>query len=114
MKITNFDLANTIMENLVDNKVGYYWEGAEYYPVVEVFNNDREFIRINKKVSLKSKLEYMGIDNDIAQVGIELLEAETDYYRLFVTLSRDITDNQLIMVIEILSTFGESKYQNQF
>lgn len=113
MRVISFDIAYKVMESLAQGKANFYWEGELYYPVVEVFaNGSTKYLEL-KRANLELALLSLDINVDTVEIGVEILEEETDYYRIFGTLSKDITDIEFIKIVDFLSNYGSAEYEEQ-
>jgi hypothetical protein len=106
MKLTRFDVISDMMESLAKDKVNFYWETEDSYPVIEVFMYDTNSGVISTMEEIEKRIMEDNIPRLQYDVDTETLNYDTNYQRIMIYFGKNIVDTDLIKMINILKDYG--------
>lgn len=96
------------VREVINGRLELYWDVPEDYPVVEIFIYGLEKEVDNKCEEIRNIFKSLGITNDVAEVVSK--ELEVVYHRVDVYFEKDISDEDLNTVVEVLQRYGDRDY----
>lgn len=108
-KERKFEQVNAFYRALIDSsKVNYYWEASDCVPVIEVFHEANAEAIKSRGLVVENCLRVLGVSEKEANISTEMLHE--NYGRVAIYFDREIDENKLLLMVDILKNFGSAKW----